>query len=101
MVWPDERWRNHRLTAEQVQVALQDGDPALAFLALNSCAVADRRAAIASSLQLLARLPDDCRRTVFAALRHLTGREMGLDLERWRSWWQAEGQYLDYSWESD
>jgi hypothetical protein len=101
LVWSDERWRNHRLGAAEAEQLLQQDDPKLAFLALAGTSVADRKAAIGAALQTVSRLGEISRRSLLSALRHLTGRELGLDVERWRAWWEAEGRYLEYGWGTD
>jgi hypothetical protein len=101
LVWPEERWRNHRVDVAESQQLLAKDDPQLAFLALVDTIVSERKAAIDGGLQVMGRLDDLSRRSALSALRHLTGHELGLDLERWRAWWESQGRNLDYAWGSD
>jgi hypothetical protein len=101
VVWPEERWRSHRISAAESESMLGQNDAELAFLALVATEVSERKAAIGSALQMMSRLNELSRRSALSAVRHLTGRELGLDVERWRAWWETDGRYRDYPWGSD
>src|SRR5262245_14740793 len=101
LVWPEERWRNQRLNAADAEQLLRQNDAELAFLALVATSVPERKAAIGASLQAASKLGEISRRSLLSALRHLTRHELGLDVERWRAWWEAEGQNLTYAWGAD
>ncbi|MFO0985626.1 MAG: hypothetical protein U1E76_28475, partial [Planctomycetota bacterium] len=97
-LWPEARFATGLRRAD-VEAALQADQAREVFLALLSCAAGERRAAMTSALALAPHASDRTRRAVLAALHCLTGKELGLSIERWQSWWESEGGRTTFWWE--
>jgi HEAT repeat protein len=85
--------RKLRAIAEDMRADVVQRQTAVLALARNG-----RRSALIALLDLLSSNSDAVRQSAAAALADLTGEANGLDLEKWRKWWDQHKSQNDERW---
>jgi hypothetical protein len=84
--------RMARLKAESLTTYLEDEEPEIRRAAALACAVKGLKAAVPNLIARLGDRDDGVAQAAHAALKDLTGQNLGTSAAEWEAWWKKQGK---------